>query len=72
MVLEKERRAREDALTAEAIREVGVLLVALAPLDLTFGNVSLRTVVGALFFVLLGLYCFRVGLRMERDSGQAH
>ena len=66
------QRAREDALTAEAIREIGVLLVALAPLDFGFGSFSARTALVALSFVLAGVLLFRIGLRMEVRHGQAH
>jgi len=59
-------RARVDALTAEAVREVGVLLTAFAPLDMVFGSPGPRAVVTGLCFFLLGILLCSIGLRMER------
>jgi hypothetical protein len=71
MRLSPSERHREEALTAEAVREVGVLLVALAPLDMAFGPATLHNVAIALSFILVGLFLFILGLRLERRHGPA-
>jgi hypothetical protein len=58
-------RTRIEALTAEAIREVGVLFVAFAPLDTVFAPSAPGTFAVALLFLLVGLPLFLIGLRME-------
>ena len=49
------------------MREVGILLFALAPLDFAFTELSLRTALLGLFFMSLGVLLFRDGLRREPD-----
>jgi len=53
----------------EAMREIGVLLIAFAPLDTAFAGG--RPAVGwALLFFLAGLFLFGVALRMERSRSR--
>jgi hypothetical protein len=50
----------------EAIREIGVLLVALAPLDAGFGQSFLAAVPGLLLFLVMGMTLFVIAIRLER------
>ena len=61
------RRARESALIAEAVREIGILLIAFAPLDAVFAPAEGSRSAG-LFFALLGLVLFVIGLKLERSN----
>jgi len=55
----------------EAMREIGVLLIAFAPLDTAFAGA--RSAIGwALLFFLAGLFLFGVALRMGRSRGRGH
>ena len=65
MALSTRQRARVDQLSSEAVREVGVLLVAFAPLDTAFAGIGWATGVTGLIFLLLGLLLFGIGTRME-------
>ena len=58
-------RSRREALTAEAVREIGILLVAFAPLDAVFAAPRTDAFSTVLLFVLFGLLFFLIGLRME-------
>jgi hypothetical protein len=69
MVTRRQQQLREDALWAEALREVGILLVALAPLDFAFGDFALRSGLITAILVLIGILFFHAGIRMERTHG---
>jgi hypothetical protein len=58
-------RSRREALTAEAVREIGTLLVAFTPLDAVFAPAPSGALGTVLLFVLFGLLLFLIGLRME-------
>lgn len=60
---------REHALTADAVREVGVLLVAFSPLDGVFAGTATSSLLFGLLFFLLGLLLFRMRLKMEGKNG---
>jgi hypothetical protein len=69
MAVSNTQRARQGALIAEAVREVGVLLVAFSPLDLAFADSGSRPMIAALTFFVIGLVLFGIGLRLERKNG---
>ena len=69
MVASDVYRRRAKALRAEAVREVGVLLVAFSPLDAAFAPVGMRALMIGLIFLLGGLLLFSIGLMMERRRG---
>jgi hypothetical protein len=66
MPLSSSYRVRADALKAEAVREIGVLLVAFSPLDAAFAPFGARTLLVGLIFLIGGLLLFGIGLKMER------
>jgi hypothetical protein len=63
----KSPRARIE----EAVREIGVLLVALAPLDSVFSQDALAAMPILLLFVTVGVTLFLVAIWMERTRGNA-
>ena len=65
MALSKRQRAKVEQLNAEAVREVGVLLVAFSPLDAAFAGPGWAIGATGLIFLLLGLLLFSIGTRME-------
>ena len=69
MALSARQRARVEELISEAYREVGVLLIAFAPLDAVFAGPGWGTSVAGLLFLLLGLLLFGIGTRMEARRG---
>ena len=71
MPISKNLRAHEDSLKADAVREVGILLSAFAPLDVALTATSVRTLVVGLTFLLLGISLFYYGLRMDRNVQHA-
>jgi hypothetical protein len=64
MALGNRQAQRREAMIADAIREVGVLFVTFAPLDLAFQGSPNPPVAAALIFFLAGVLLFGVGLRM--------
>ena len=69
MALSTRQRVRVEELISEAYREVGVLLIAFAPLDAVFAGPGWVTSVAGLLFLLLGLLLFGIGTRMEVRRG---
>lgn len=54
----------------EGIREIGVLFLAFAPLDVALGQQPLRDAIGVLlFFLTAGALLFAAGLAIEWRSG---